>query len=271
MTMMKNKYDQLIEYFKELGSVAVAFSSGVDSTFLLYAAHEALGDRALAVTLHSGVFPEREFDDAKAFTSSLGIKHVTVDVDQLQIEGFVQNPADRCYICKKYLFSKIFEVAKENGVNYVVEGSNKDDEGDYRPGLQAVKELGAKSPLRELGFTKAEIRAFSKEHGLPTAVKPSFACLASRVPYGETITAKKLEMIDKGEQLLLDKGFSQFRVRIHGENVARIELLPEEMSRMADDELRTEIYDKFKEFGFAYVAIDLKGYRTGSMNETLNL
>ncbi len=271
MTMMKNKYNLLIEYFKELGSVAVAFSSGVDSTFLLYAAHEALGDKAVAVTLSSRVFPEREFDDAKAFTSSLGIKHVTVDVDQLQIEGFVQNPADRCYICKKYLFSKIFEVAKENRVNYVVEGSNKDDEGDYRPGLQAVKELGAKSPLRELGFTKAEIRALSKELGLTTATKPSFACLASRVPYGETITAKKLKMIDKGEQLLLDKGFSQFRVRIHGENVARIELLPEEMSRMADDELRTEIYDKYKEFGFSYVALDLKGYRIGSMNETLNL
>lgn len=269
--MMKNKYDQLIEYFKELGSVAVAFSSGVDSTFLLYAAHEALGDKAVAVTLSSRVFPEREYNEAKELTQKLGVKHIIIEADELEIDDYVKNPTNRCYICKMNLFTKIFDVAKEEGLAYVVEGSNKDDEGDYRPGLQAVKELGAKSPLRELGFTKAEIRAFSKEHGLPTAVKPSFACLASRVPYGETITAKKLEMIDKGEQLLLDKGFSQFRVRIHGENVARIELLPEEMSRMADDGLRTEIYDNFKEFGFAYVALDLKGYRTGSMNETLNL
>jgi uncharacterized protein len=167
------------------------------------------------------------------------------------------------------LFSKIIAVSKDNGVDYVVEGSNLDDEGDYRPGLKAIAELQVKSPLREIGFTKAEIRALSKEFGLATADKPSFACLASRFPYGETISADKLVMVDKGEQLLLDEGFRQFRVRIHGDNLARIELLPEDINRMLDEELRNRIYDNFKAFGFAYVSLDLKGYRMGSMNEVL--
>ncbi len=265
------KYEILKDYFSNLGSVAIAFSSGVDSTFLLYAAHEALGDKAIAVTASSCSFPKRELTEAKDYCKALGVRHFIVESEELEIEGFAQNPPNRCYLCKRELFEKFFSLAKEQGIEYVAEGSNLDDNGDYRPGLQAVEELGAKSPLREVGFTKQEIRELSKHFGLPTADKQSFACLSSRFPYGETINKKKLEMVDKGEQLLLDLGFNQFRVRIHGDNVARIELQPEDFSRMLDENLRIRIYDTFKSYGFAYVALDLRGYRTGSMNETLNL
>ncbi len=265
------KYEILKDYFSNLGSVAIAFSSGVDSTFLLYAAHEALGDKVIAVTASSCSFPKRELTEAKDYCKALGVRHFIVESEELEIEGFAQNPPNRCYLCKREFFEKFFSLAKEQGIEYVAEGSNLDDNGDYRPGLQAVAELGAKSPLRVVGFTKQEIRELSKHFGLPTADKQSFACLSSRFPYGETINKKKLEMVDKGEQLLLDLGFNQFRVRIHGDNVARIELQPEDFSRMLDENLRIRIYDTFKSYGFAYVALDLRGYRTGSMNETLNL
>jgi len=264
-----DKYDQLKAYFTKLKSVAIAFSSGVDSTFLLYAAHDALGDNVIAVTASSCSFPKRELNEAKDYASRLGVRHFIVESEELEIEGFAQNPPNRCYLCKRELFEKIFDLAKEQGIAYVAEGSNLDDNGDYRPGLQAIAELGAKSPLREVGFTKQEIRILSAHFGLPTASKQSFACLASRFPYGETINEKKLDMVDKAEQVLLDEGFVQFRVRIHGDDVARIELSPEDFPRMMDEEFRIRIYDIFKSFGFAYVSLDLKGYRTGSMNETL--
>jgi uncharacterized protein len=241
----------------------------VDSTFLLYAAKDALGDNVIAITASSCSFPKRELNEAIDYCKTLGVKHFIVESDELKIEGFAENPPNRCYICKKELFKRIFDVAREQGISYVAEGSNLDDNGDYRPGLQAVAELGAKSPLREIGFTKQEIRELSAYFGLPTADKPSFACLASRFPYGEIINEKKLGMVDKAEQLLLDLGFRQFRVRIHGENVARIELLPSDFDRMLDEKLRVRIYDTFKSYGFDYVSLDLLGYRTGSMNETL--
>ena len=263
------KYKKLVEYFKELGSVAIAFSSGVDSTFLLYAAHEALGENVIAVTASSCSFPKRELNEAIDYCKTLGVRHFVVESEELDIDGFSQNPPNRCYLCKRELFEKIFALAKEQGIAYVAEGSNLDDNGDYRPGLQAVAELGAKSPLREIGFTKQEIREASAKLGLPTAGKQSFACLSSRFPYGETISKKKLEMVDKAEQLLLDMGFNQFRVRIHGDNVARIELQPQDFGRLLDEELRIRIYESFRSFGFAYVGLDLLGYRTGSMNETL--
>ena len=266
-----NKYEKLKSYFKDLGSVAIAFSSGVDSTFLLYVAHDLLKEKCLAITARSCSFPKREFDEATDFCKKIGVRHLVVESNELEIEGFSSNPPNRCYLCKKELFEKIFELAGSEGIDYVAEGSNLDDNGDYRPGLLAIKELGAKSPLREIGFTKQEIRILSAHLGLPTATKPSFACLASRFPYGEIINEKKLMMVDKAEQLLFDLGFEQFRVRIHGENVARIELLTKDFDRMLDESLRQNIYERFKEYGFAYVSLDLKGYRTGSMNEILNV
>ena len=263
-----DKYRVLQKNLKALGSVAVAFSSGVDSTFLLKAAQEALGDKVIAVTASSCSFPKRELEEAKAFCEKNGICQIIVESEELDIDGFRQNPKNRCYLCKHELFEKIWEIAKENGMNAVAEGSNMDDNGDYRPGLIAVKELGVSSPLRQAELSKAEIRELSREMGLPTWDKQSFACLSSRFVYGETINEKKLGMVDKAEQLLLDMGFHQVRVRIHG-NIARIEVLPEEIARIVEEENRTKIASKLKEYGFDYVTLDLLGYRTGSMNETL--
>lgn len=267
-TELLQKYDELIKYIESLGSVAVAFSSGVDSTFLLYAAKEALGDKAIAITATSASFPKRELVEAKEYCRNLGVRQFVLVHDEFEIEGFAENPKNRCYICKYGLFTKIIDLAREQGIAEVAEGSNVDDNGDYRPGLQAVAELNVKSPLRDVGFTKQEIRDLSEYFNIPTWDKQSFACLATRFPYGDTITKEKLEMIDKSEQLLLDLGFNQLRVRIHGD-VARIELLPSEFDKFMKNDIRLRVYEKLKEYGFSYVALDLMGYRTGSMNETL--
>lgn len=262
------KYELLKEYLKSLESVAVAFSSGVDSTFLLFAAKEALGDRVIAVTASSCSFPARELNEAREYCEAQGIRHVVVESEELEIEGFAQNPINRCYLCKHELFEKIRMIADQEGFREIVEGSNLDDNGDYRPGLMAVTEMGIKSPLREVGFHKEEIRSLSKHLGLPTWDKQSFACLSSRFPYGEEITEKKLGMVDQAEQLLLDLGFHQLRVRIHG-NIARIELEPAEFGHFLEEETRLKVNKAFKELGFQYVTLDIQGYRTGSMNETL--
>ncbi|OKZ55858.1 MAG: TIGR00268 family protein [Clostridiales bacterium 41_21_two_genomes] len=242
---LHNKLAHLKEYIKELDSVAIAFSSGVDSTFLLKVAHEILGDNVMAITVQSGSFPKRELNEAIAFCKKEDIRHKVCQVDEMKIEGFSQNPPNRCYLCKHALFEKIGAIAEKNEIAYVAEGSNMDDLGDYRPGLQAVAELGVKSPLREAGLTKAEIRELSKEMGLSTWEKPSFACLASRFVYGE------------------------IRVRMHG-RMARIEVLPEEFLKLLQEEVREDIVKQFKQFGFTYVTMDLTGYRMGSMNETLD-
>ena len=270
MDMLHKKLEHLKEYLYDLGSVAVAFSSGVDSTFLLYVAHQVLGKRAIAVTAQSCSFPKRELDEAKAFCDSHGIIHFICQSEELDIEGFRQNPKNRCYLCKHELFEKIWEIAKQNGISAVAEGSNMDDNGDYRPGLIAVKELGIKSPLRDAELTKAEIRELSKELGLPTWNKQSFACLSSRFVYGETISEEKLSMVDRAEQLLLDLGFHQVRVRIHG-MIARIEIEKSEMGRFLDPETAEQIARRFHEIGFLYVTLDLDGYQMGSMNKALKL
>lgn len=265
-----DKYNMLRSYIKELESVAVAFSGGVDSVFLLKVCHDVLGDRALAITSSSCLFPKRELEEAKAFCKKEGIKHIVFESNELETEGFRKNPVNRCYLCKKGLFEKILGIAKQNNIRYIAEGSNTDDMGDYRPGLKAVEELGIKSPLRYAGLSKNDIRSLSKKLGLDTWQKPSFACLASRFAYGEEITEEKLAMTDKAEQLLFDMGFKQFRVRIHNK-LARIEILTDEFEKIMRPDNRLRIVNELKGFGFTYVSLDLTGYRTGSMNEVLEL
>ena len=263
-----DKMEHLKSIFQEMGRVAIAFSGGVDSTFLLKTAHDLLGENAIALTVLSRVFPERELQEAKNFCRQEGIRQIVLSFDELKVEGFRDNPQNRCYLCKTALFQAMKEKAQEEGIQIIAEGSNMDDLGDYLPGLKAVAELGIRSPLREAELTKSEIRLLSKQLNLSTWEKPSFACLASRFVYGEQITKEKLGMVEQAEQLLLDLGFRQMRVRIHG-NLARIEVLPEDISRFMKPELRETIQRKFREYGFAYVSLDLKGYRTGSMNEIL--
>ena len=268
MDILHEKYMKLKASLAGYGSVAIAFSGGVDSTFLLQAAHEVLGDRAVAVTAAPIFVPSRELEEAQAFCRERGIRQNVISAEELNLDGVRHNPPDRCYLCKKEIFGKMLAVAAREGISVVAEGSNMDDTGDYRPGTMAIQKLKVRSPLLEAGLTKQDIRDLSKELGLSTWDKPSFACLASRFVYGETITDEKLRMVDRAEQLLLELGFRQFRVRIHG-NLARIELLPTEIQRAAEEETREKIVSKLKEFGFSYVTLDLAGYRTGSMNEGL--
>ena len=261
-----DKYEKLKNCLASFQGIAVAFSSGVDSALLLYTAKEVLGDRAIAVTAVSGAFPQRELSEAKAFCAEHGILQEIVEFREMEVEGFRENPKNRCYICKKALFQEIRKAAALHGIDTVAEGSNLDDLGDYRPGLAAIAELGIESPLRACGLTKSDIRVLSRYFGLPAWNKPSYACLASRFVYGETITAEKLIMVDRAEQLLFDLGFSQVRVRIHG-LIARIEVLPEEFPKLLENRLL--IVKSLKGYGFTYVSMDLSGYRTGSMNEAI--
>ena len=269
MDILHEKKKHLESYLRELGSVVVAFSSGVDSTFLLKVAHDVLGEKAVAVTARSCSFPVRELNEAKAFCEAEEIEHIIVESEELSIEGFSQNPKNRCYLCKHELFTKIRRIAEERGIPYIAEGSNMDDNGDYRPGLIAVAELEVKSPLREAQLSKAEIRQLSKEMRLPTWDKQSFACLSSRFVYGETITEEKLSMVDRAEQRLLDLGFHQIRVRIHG-NIARIEIDRSEFEKIIQPEIAEPLNEYLHELGFLYVTLDLGGYQMGSMNKTLD-
>ncbi|AKL98559.1 ATP-dependent sacrificial sulfur transferase LarE [Endomicrobium proavitum] len=265
---LSKKYENLKKYLSGFENIAVAFSGGVDSTFLLKVAKEVLNNNVIAVTAMSCSFPKRELNQALRFCKKEKIKHIVCESEELNIEGFSKNPVNRCYLCKTELFEKIWNVAKINAIKNIAEASNMDDNGDYRPGLKAVKEQKVLSPLREAKLTKNEIRALSKKLGLKTWNKQSFACLSSRFPYGQEITPQALSMIDAAEQFLLDLGLKQVRVRYHG-NIARIETDETGIKFLTAAKIRKRIYKEFKKIGFVYVAIDILGYRTGSMNETL--
>lgn len=265
MSNIDSKYAKLQNIIKSYGSLAVAFSGGVDSTFLLKVAKDVLGDKVVAITARSVSFPEREHKESEDFCRQNGIRQIVVDVDQMRIEGFKNNPPDRCYLCKKVIFGSIIAEAAKLGINTIAEGSNADDVTDYRPGLRAIEELKVNSPLKEADLYKDDIRALSKRLGLSTWSKPSFACLATRFVYGEEITNEKIKMVGAAEELLFDLGFSQARCRIHGD-MARIEVPEDEISKLMEDSTRNKIIKRLKELGFSYVTLDLQGYRTGSMN-----
>lgn len=268
MSALHNKYRLLQDLLRSYGNVAIAYSGGVDSSLLSYVAHEALGDNAVSLTADAPVVPRSEFADSQAFCKRYGIRQVICHPNPIMIEEVRFNAPSRCFACKKVLFSSLFEEAAKLGVETIADGSNLDDLGDYRPGLKALEELQVKSPLREAGFTKADIRALSRELGLPTWSKQSNACLATRFPYGTEITAEKLSLVDKAESALSGMGFTQLRVRVHND-IARIEVPAEQIETLLRDENRTSIVDALKELGFAYVTLDLAGYRTGSMDEKL--
>lgn len=267
-TDLYDKLNKLKAGLEELGSIAVAYSGGVDSTFLITVAHEVLGDNAIAVTSHDAGMPRNEFGKSVSFCEERGIRQYVLDTDPLELDAYRNNHPDRCYHCKKYIFSSITAEALSHGIANVAEGSNMDDLGDYRPGMKAIAELNILSPLREAGLYKSEIRQLSREMGLPEWDKPAAACLASRFAYGEPITREKLHMVDQAEAILKENGFRQSIVRVHG-NMARIEVEPDEISRLAAGDLRKAVYDRIKGLGFDYVTLDLGGYRMGSMNETL--
>jgi uncharacterized protein len=266
---LREKYGNLKNIIKNYESAAVAFSGGADSTLLLKTARDILGDKAVAVTARLCFCPERELSEAIEFCKSEKITHVFCDPDVMQIDGVANNQPDRCYLCKDKILKEIKKAAGYPGsVKYIIEGSHADDDDSDRPGYKAVIEHGVKSPLKEAGITKAEIRELSKNLGLATWNKEAFACLATRFEFGEKITEKKLGMAEQAEQLLINLGFSQIRVRVHN-NIARIEINPEEFARIIKPDISSEIYAGFKKIGFTYITLDLRGYKTGSMNEAL--
>lgn len=264
---MNVKYQKLKDILQEMGNMLAAFSGGVDSTFLLKAAKDVLGDHLLAVTALSDTTPRQERDEAVRLAEMLGVDHILVESEEMNLPEFVKNTPDRCYICKKQRYSEMLKIAGEKGFAYLADGENYDDREDYRPGTRAAKELGVRSPLREAGLTKSDIRMISKELNLPTWNKPAFPCLASRIPYNSPITPEKLRQTDAGEIFLREIGMDpQLRVRHYGDTV-RIELKAEDIAKLADDTLRIRIVNYFKSIGFDFVTLDLEGYARGSLNK----
>ncbi len=263
---MKEKADRLLDWFSDKESVLVAFSGGVDSSVLAKASYLALGENAIAVTAVSSTLSKSEFESAKRVAEEIGIAHVIIEEDELDDPRFVKNPENRCYFCRSGLVSALKKLAEERGIKYVLDGANADDLKGHRPGLKALKEQGALSPLLELGFGKSDVRGIAKFFGLSNFDKPSMACLSSRIPYGEIITAEKLRMVEAAEEFLFNHGFRQVRVR-HHDGIARVEVSLDDMDKALS--LRGEISREFRVLGFRYVTLDLEGFRSGSMDEVL--
>lgn len=265
--VITQNFEGLKDYLKSLESVAVAFSSGVDSTFLLKTAKDVLGDKVIAITAKSLIFPEKELNSAIKFCKDENIKHIVFDANILKLEGFKQNSDNRCYVCKKYLFEKFLEIAKENGMKYVIEGSSKDFENESCKEIKLLEEIGVKSPLKETNLSKDEVRLISNVIGLDTWNKLSNTCLATRFCYKENITKEKLKRVNDAEQILFSLGFRQYRVNINS-NTARIEISREELAKILSN--REKIVERLTAIGFDYVTLDLKNFSTGSIREIIN-
>ncbi len=267
---LAEKYRSLQGILREMGSVAIGYSGGVDSSLLLKVAVDELGANTLAMIGRSETYPTREFEEAVALAERLGARYVVVRTEETDDLKFRENPPDRCYYCKSELFDKLKELAEQEGIAWIADGTITDDAGDFRPGMRAKAEKSVRSPLLEAGLSKDDVRALSRQLDLPTWDKPSFACLSSRFPYGTGITRENLSRVDLAETFLRDAGFRRFRVRFHDDTTARIELAPEDMPRTLEPAFRQQLVQQFKELGFVYITLDLQGYRTGSMNEVLS-
>lgn len=268
-SQLQQKYDHLKNILIEMQTVAIGFSGGIDSTLLIRVATEVLGKNALAVIGRSETYPTREFEEAIQLANSFGSRYRVVNTEETDNLKFKENPPDRCYFCKTELFGKLNAIAEEEGIHWIADGTIVDDLGDFRPGMRAKSEQHVRSPLLEAGYTKTDVRMLSKELGIPTWDKPSFACLSSRFPYGHGITKENLMKVDAAETFMRDLGFRFFRVRHHDDRTARLEIGAQEFDRLLDAALREKIVSHFKSLGFAYVTLDLQGYRSGSMNEVL--
>lgn len=270
MNTLKIKHKKLITILKEMEKVLVAFSAGVDSTFLLCCAKEALNGNVLAVTANSPSFPQREKEESIRLAEMLKTGHLIIDSEELEDPNYRKNPSDRCFYCKHDLFTRLTKIAREKNIYHVIDGANLDDTKDHRPGSKAAEKLSVRSPLKEAGLNKEDIRLLSREKNLPTWNKPAFACLASRIPYGTEITREKLSMVEQAEKILYDLGFSQCRVRHHND-LARIEVSKEQLHQFIKNRISEKIVTELKKIGYNYVTIDLEGYRTGRMNEILKI